>query len=509
MKAIIIGSTKHLFLAAVYASTGIVVALLATGIYFLNARPELSLWHTVELKSEFHYNTKLANFNEYLSLEERLFAEVERKVVQKIPASERSPVNRYVKNSLSDPAHWPQNWNRSYEWPVANAEFGVLLLHGMSDSPYALSNVAAHFKGKAHVLGLRLPGHGTIPSGLTELYWQDLAAAVNLATAHMRQTLKDKPLFVVAFSTGAAVALNHELERISHNKTPDYDGMIFISPAIGLAPSAAAARWQSWIGRLLELDKLQWNSIQVEYDPFKYTSFAVNAGDVVYQLALRNQGLLAGLTPQQRAQVPSILTFQSVVDATVSTAAVVNNLYQTLPEKGHELVLFDMNRLDVNAKMVSNDPLAGLLANINNPELHYRGTVVENISNETTQVQARYFGLDELGLDEQNLDTQDIDAQGKVLTQVSENVRILDLYWPAGVYSLSHVALPFGIDDGLYGAVIQPDLHRIQIGASASRGERGLYSVSASEMLRQKWNPFFPYLLERMDEYRLAHMHSH
>lgn len=54
--------------------------------------------------------------------------------------------------------------------------------------------------------------------------------------------------------------------------------MIFISPAIGLAPLAAAARWQSWIGRLLELDKLQWNSIQVEYDPFKYTSFAVNAG---------------------------------------------------------------------------------------------------------------------------------------------------------------------------------------------------------------------------------------
>ena len=69
MKAIIIGSIKHLFLAAVYASIGIALALLATGIYFLNARPELSLWHTVELENEFHYNTKLANFNEYLALE--------------------------------------------------------------------------------------------------------------------------------------------------------------------------------------------------------------------------------------------------------------------------------------------------------------------------------------------------------------------------------------------------------------------------------------------------------
>lgn len=491
MKAIIIGSTKHLFFAAVYASIGIVLALLITGVYFLNARPELSLWHTVELKNEFHYDTQLTHFSEYLALEEQLFAEVERKVVQKIPVSEFSPVNRYIKHSLSDPALWSQNWNRSFEWPVANAEFGVLLLHGMSDSPYALSNVAAHFKSKAHVLGLRLPGHGTIPSGLTELYWQDLAAAVDLATAHMRQALKGKPLFVVGFSTGAAVALNHELERVRQDKAADYTGMIFISPAIGLAPIAAVARWQSWIGRLLELDKLQWNSLQVEYDPFKYTSFAVNAGDVVYQLALRNQGILAGLTAAQRAQIPSILTFQSVVDATVSSLAVVDNLYQLLPDKGHELVLFDMNRLDINVKMVSTDPLTFLKHSINSEQLHYRGTLVENVSRDATQVQARSFGLN---------------REGKWLTQDNQQVRVLDLFWPAGVYSLSHVALPFGIEDGLYGAVIESDRRRIQIGAAASRGERGLYSVPAAEMLRQKWNPFFPYLLERVDEYRLAQM---
>lgn len=250
MKAIIIGSTKHLFFAAFYACLGIAVALLVTGIHFLNARPDLSLWHTTELKNEFRYNTKLDKFSDYIALEDKLFAEVDNKVLKKVSATDASPVNRYVKNSLSDPARWPHNWNRTFEWPKADAPFGVLLLHGMSDSPYAMSNVAAHFKGKAHVLGLRLPGHGTIPSGLTSLYWQDLAAAVNLATAHMKQELKGKPLFVIGFSTGAAVALNHELELINQEKDPDYAGMIFMSPAIGLAPIAAAARWQSWkIGR--------------------------------------------------------------------------------------------------------------------------------------------------------------------------------------------------------------------------------------------------------------------
>uniref|UniRef100_Q0HUA2 AB hydrolase-1 domain-containing protein n=1 Tax=Shewanella sp. (strain MR-7) TaxID=60481 RepID=Q0HUA2_SHESR len=486
MKAIIIGSTKHLFFAAFYACLGIAVALLLTGIHFLNARPDLSLWHTTELKNEFHYNTKLNNFSDYIALEDKLFAEVDNKVLKKVSQTDASPVNRYVKNSLSDPAHWPNNWNRSFEWPKANAPFGVLLLHGMSDSPYAMSNVAAHFKDKAHVLGLRLPGHGTIPSGLTSLYWQDLAAAVNLATAHMKQELKGKPLFVIGFSTGAAVALNHELELINQDKTPDYAGMIFMSPAIGLAPIAAAARWQSWIGRLLDLDKLQWNSIQMEYDPFKYTSFAVNAGDVVYQLALRNQSLLSGLRPSQREQIPSILTFQSVADATVSSAAVVDLLYQVLPEKGHELVLFDMNRTVINSKLMTNDPLPSLLAT-SRDDIHYRGTLIENIDSETTQVQAREFGL-------------------MLQDNSVPEVEALSLHWPLGVYSLSHVALPFNEDDGLYGIKNNEKLLRIQIGAAASRGERGVYSVPASEMLRQKWNPFFPYMLTRIDQYRTAHM---
>ncbi|MDH1470728.1 alpha/beta fold hydrolase [Shewanella sp. GD03713] len=486
MKAIIIGSTKHLFFAAFYACLGIAVALLVTGIHFLNARPDLSLWHITELKNEFRYNTKLDKFSDYIALEDKLFAEVDNKVLKKVSATDASPVNRYVKNSLSDPARWPHNWNRTFEWPKANAPFGVLLLHGMSDSPYAMSNVAAHFKGKAHVLGLRLPGHGTIPSGLTSLYWQDLAAAVNLATAHMKQELKGKPLFVIGFSTGAAVALNHELELINQEKDPDYAGMIFMSPAIGLAPIAAAARWQSWIGRLLDLDKLQWNSIQMEYDPFKYTSFAVNAGDVVYQLALRNQSLLSGLTPAQREHIPDILTFQSVADATVSSAAVVNLLYQVLPEKGHELVLFDMNRTVINSKLMANDPLLALLP-ASSDTIHYRGTLIENQDSETTQVQAREFGL--------------MPQDNSVPALES-----LSLHWPAGVYSLSHVALPFNEDDGLYGIKTNEKLHRIQIGAAASRGERGVYSVPASEMLRQKWNPFFPYMLTRIDQYRAAHM---
>ena len=43
--------------------------------------------------------------------------------------------------------------------------------------------------------------------------------------------------------------------------------------------------------------------------------------------------------------IPPILTFQSIVDATVSTPAVVHALYDRLPANGSELVLFDVNHL--------------------------------------------------------------------------------------------------------------------------------------------------------------------
>ena len=42
--------------------------------------------------------------------------------------------------------------------------------------------------------------------------------------------------------------------------------------------------------------------------------------------------------------MPPILTFQSVIDFTVSTRAIITALYAHLPANGSELVLFDINR---------------------------------------------------------------------------------------------------------------------------------------------------------------------
>ena len=63
--------------------------------------------------------------------------------------------------------------------------------------------------------------------------------------------------------------------------------------------------------------------------------------------------------------------------------------------------------------------------------------------------------------------------------------------WPAGVFSLSHLALPVAADDPLYGA--DSDLS-----AAVPRGEKGVLAQPLEDLLRLRWNPFFDYLAQRV-----------
>lgn len=488
MKTLVIGSTKHLLMAAMYIAMGGFATLIVTAVVFLNARPDLDIWHTRLLANQYHHDSAIDSFSDYIANEQDLFNEVETHVYQNTSLAQHSPINRYVRGSLADPKHWSTDWNRSFEWPNSQAEYGLLLLHGMSDSPYVLSHIGNHFRDKAHVLGLRLPGHGTLPSGLVNLSWQDMAAAVKLATEHLQQQLQGKPLYVVGFSTGAALALNHELTAIEQGDATAYQSMVFISPAIGLPPVAAGAKWQANLGRLLSLDKLLWNSIQTEYDPFKYGSFAVNAGDVVYQLSQRNSRRLLQLPLAQRERIPKTLTFQSLMDATVSSPAVVNDFYLHLPQSvAHQLVMFDINRTQINMGLIPEDPRVPYESLLAANQFNFELTLIQNKAQPSL---ATYMGLKP-----QN-EVEAVRYQSGTI-----EIEALSLFWPPSVYSLSHVALPIPKEDSLYGPTAKDELPRVHIGAADSRGERGLLSVPANEILRQKWNPFYPYMLQRIEQH--------
>jgi alpha-beta hydrolase superfamily lysophospholipase len=461
--------------AVAYGAIGAVLVLIAVLVVYLNSRADLEIWHLAELDEEFRADSGVGTFSDYLVLEERLFGQLEERVYATVPAEQRHSINRYSRGSLSDPERWPQNWNRSFELPAESPKAGVLLLHGMSDSPYSLRQLGErlHAAG-AHVVGLRMPGHGTAPSGLVDLTWQDMLAAVRLAMDHLAGQSGEQPIYIVGYSTGAALAVLYALDAVQDSELPQARRLVLLSPAIGVTPAAALSVWQGRLGHLLGLDKLAWNAILPEYDPFKYGSFAINAGDVVYRLTLEIQERITALGEGGALdRVPPILAFSSVVDATVSTPDLVEGLFERLPAGGHELVLFDINRRTEIEPVLKSSPETVIEALRADPNPAFTLSVVMN----RTEVVVRTRGA-----------------------PVEKGVADVDpgLSWPEHVYSLAHIALPFPADDPLYGGEPVGEDFALRLGRLAMRGERGVLRIPASDMLRQRWNPFYPYLKKKV-----------
>ena len=450
-------------------------------INILERRPDLSIWHHVDLDEEFIEESDVTSFNQYLALEDRLFKQLDELVYAEVPRGNSNVINRFSRGSLSDPGRWPVNWNRSFVLANEQPAAGVLLLHGLSDSPYSMRALGERLhKSGAWVLGLRIPGHGTAPSGLVETSWQDMAAAVRLAARQVKDAVAEKPFYVIGYSNGGALAIEYTLATLEDDSLPGPNGVVLLSPEIGVSKIAAFAVWQARLGHLLGLEKLAWNSVIPEYEPFKYGSFSINAGDLAHRITNHIQQRLTALQNTGKLEtMPPILAFQSSADATVKPQALINNLLARLPSSTHQLVLYDINRnVDIEDMLVS-DPMTVFSPLLNRADPGFDLTVVTNEREGSNRVVAIRNKPDQEG--------------PMTSTHISE--------WPAGIFSLSHVALPFPPDDPVYGGPSAGESPGIQLGNLDMRGERGVLRITGTGLLRLRWNPFFDHLQSRTLEF--------
>jgi alpha-beta hydrolase superfamily lysophospholipase len=448
------------------------VALLVAGC----SEPRLEPWHTERLTEEFTAAKAgdVRSFEDYRALEERLFDQLEREVYARVDTGAAFELARYSPGSPADPRDDAPDWNRSFERVPKDPVGGALLLHGMSDSPYSLRTLAEKLaEQRYHVLGLRLPGHGTAPSGLKHITMHDLTAAVRLGVAHLSGALGGKPLHVIGYSTGAALALDFALDAVQGGASPTPASLVLISPAIRIHAAAALASAKHALSVIPGLDGLAWLQILPEFDPYKYNSFATNAADVTHRIT---REVHARLTPG--VALPPVLAFKSTVDATVTTEAVVDALLARLdPLGGHELVLFDINRSAAKSRLLIEDP--GPLTDrlLAEADLPFAVTFVTNQSPASRAVVARH--------------------KAPFAAELSD-AEPLGVGWPAGVISLSHVALPFAPDDPLYGRRPPQNENALFLGEMAIRGERGLLNLSPDWLLRLRYNPFYGVLESRV-----------
>jgi alpha-beta hydrolase superfamily lysophospholipase len=331
-----------------------------------------------------------------------------------------------------------------------------------------------------YVVVLRLPGHGTAPSGLLEVKWQDWAAAVRLAARDLVVTVgNDKPLVLGGFSTGGALAVEYALAQRQGEAIPKPSKLLLFSPAIGVS---SLARWASSVNTLSSLPglhKLAWETLQPEYDPYKYNSFPVNAGAQIWKLTRRIDNQLSDLAKHGGATgLPRILAFQTGADATVSTAAVIRTLYGRLPNEGHRLVLFDANRIGNERQILKPELFTGRDRLLDGAALPFDLEIVTNEKDDESPVSSWVRA-----------------AGGTQVVHVPTN-----LLWPRDLFALSHVAVPVPADDPVYGEVRPAGQNnRIWLGHAALYGEREMLLVPEVSLLRLRYNPFFAWMTQRIE----------
>jgi alpha-beta hydrolase superfamily lysophospholipase len=456
----------------------------AVRIYDIRQMSPLQLWHT-HVPAELDVEAMDAgDWAAYLAAEDQIFQTVRTEVTDKLPADARTSFNRYYDGSVVYPAHYARDWNRSYvlepDGPTVGA---VVLLHGLTDSPYSLRHVARRYAAAGFVaVAIRLPGHGTVPAGLSRGGWEDWMAATRLAVREARRrTAPSAPLHLVGFSNGGALAVKFALDALENPQLARPDRLILVSPMIGITRFARLAGVAGWPAVLPGFARAAWLSIVPEFNPFKYNSFPVNGGRQSYRLTRVLQDQIARMADANTLNgLAPILTFQSVLDFTVSTRAIVSSLYAYLPVNGSELVLFDVNRSVAFGQLLRRSSEAALARTLPDPPQAYRITVVGN--------------------DVANPDVSVVRTTGA--GEATERVTPLDIRYPPEIFSMSHVSIPFPLEDPLYG--LRPDTSHedfgVQLGTLAPRGERGALVVNMDFISRVSSNPFFPFILERIEQ---------
>ncbi|WP_267224505.1 alpha/beta hydrolase [Dyella silvae] len=443
----------------------------------------LALWQTYVPHELTAAEIDATDWQGYLAAEDRLFDEVRTQVSDKLPSSERVATNRYFEGAPMYPGHFAHDWNRSYVLEPKGKPVGaVVLIHGLTDSPYSLRDIAELYRDHGFVaIGLRVPGHGTVPAALTEAQWPTWMAATRLAMREARRRVgAQAPIHMVGYSNGGALSLKYTLDTRDQNELTRPTQLVLLSPMIGVTRFARFAGLAGLPAILPSFAKAAWLDLLPEYNPFKYNSFPVNAARQTYLLtdAIRNQ--LQSLDREQKlAGMPPILTFQSVIDDTVSAPAVMRTLFARLPANGSEIVLFDVNRNHRFDSLLRASSLQALQHLLPPGPQRFRSTVIANAAANDSHMVAR---TTEAGHDQ-------------------ATVTPLSIEYPDDIFSLSHIALPFPPNDPLYGT--QPDMSEdfgVRLGTQAPRGERGALILNLDAVLRISSNPFYPYVRERIEE---------
>ena len=259
------------------------------------------------------------------------------------------------------------------------------------------------------------------------------------------------------------------------------DRVLLLSPAIELTRVAALANIIDVLSLVPVpvLEKVRWQDVLPEYDPYKFNSFPVNAARQVNR-ATRELGaaLVEAEESGRIGELAPVLTWQSVVDSTVGSAGTVDRLYAHLTGGRHRLVIFDVNR----NRMLSSVQRPAARTVIDRAVAGNHGYTLEVVANTAG-------------------DSLDVALSRYAPGSAVPATEPLAMAWPPNVVSLGHVALPFPPDDPVYGFLPGSGRDGVpSIGSLLLRGESGALTISLGSLTRLRSNPFWNLIDQQLGE---------
>lgn len=193
---------------------------------------------------------------------------------------DESPAERQAHVELIAPREWPRRAGCD-----SRKTEGVLLIHGLTDSPFLMRDLGDFFNRLPRCLLVRsilLPGHASAPGDLTRVSYEDWVEAARYGIESFKGEVAS--LHVAGFSTGGALAIYWAF----NNKDLDVpiESLLLFSPAI--RPTGQFLRL-NLLPRIVEKVSeftgiAAWLDVFADQDYAKYESFAMNAGYQIYRL---------------------------------------------------------------------------------------------------------------------------------------------------------------------------------------------------------------------------------
>lgn len=189
-----------------------------------------------------------------------------------------------------------------FELTHPNNQKAVLLIHGLTDSPFTFHSLAADLYAQGYdVRTMLLPGHGTAASDLKETDYRDWQQHVRYAISRTASDYSD--FAVLGYSTGAALATT----EIAARRPDNLAALVLIAPATqSHSEKAWLAKWLDW------LPWVDWVDKAADLDLAKYESFPLHAVTLVEQ----------AMADMREASLPAslpTLVIASDVDATINS----------------------------------------------------------------------------------------------------------------------------------------------------------------------------------------------